>query len=221
MNALNSAYDVPEARRWWKRYLFSFALTVVSGSGGVATVLVVVGPRTARVPERWARDRACRTQWLAQVPVALLLVTCARPVPRGAERAPAAAGGGAPERLGVVLWACVSLGFQLYVANFGRFGVTYGSVGGVMILLAYLYLGPFCCWARSSTPSSSARSRVPATRSCRRYPRQTPLSSRRGGAGSCGRGAGPPCASGPATAAEATEAPMAEQIARVQFQVPS
>lgn len=29
--------------------------------------------------------------------------------------------------LGVVLWSGVSLGFQLYVTNFGRFDVTYGS----------------------------------------------------------------------------------------------
>jgi membrane protein len=42
--------------------------------------------------------------------------------------------------MGVALWLMVSFGFKLYLSLFGRFTVTYGSIGAVIILLLWLYL---------------------------------------------------------------------------------
>jgi membrane protein len=39
----------------------------------------------------------------------------------------------------VVLLAAVSLGFKLYVANFGKYNATYGSIGAVIVLMLWLY----------------------------------------------------------------------------------
>ncbi len=39
-----------------------------------------------------------------------------------------------------VLWIVASIGFSIYVANFGNFNETYGALGGVIILLTWLWV---------------------------------------------------------------------------------
>jgi membrane protein len=38
------------------------------------------------------------------------------------------------------MWAVVSFGFGLYVANFNSYDRTYGSLGAVIVFLVWLYL---------------------------------------------------------------------------------
>lgn len=40
----------------------------------------------------------------------------------------------------VAVWVVASAGFFLYVANFGRYGATYGAFAGAVLLLLWLYL---------------------------------------------------------------------------------
>jgi membrane protein len=42
--------------------------------------------------------------------------------------------------LATVLWLLGSLAFRFYVANFASYNETYGAIGGVMVLLLWLYL---------------------------------------------------------------------------------
>ncbi|WP_330949513.1 YihY/virulence factor BrkB family protein [Virgibacillus sp. MG-45] len=39
-----------------------------------------------------------------------------------------------------LLWQIISFGFSFYVSNFGNYSVTYGSLGGIIILMIWFYL---------------------------------------------------------------------------------
>jgi membrane protein len=40
-------------------------------------------------------------------------------------------------------WVILTLGFGFYVSHFGKYNVTYGSLGGVIVLVTWLYLSSF------------------------------------------------------------------------------
>jgi membrane protein len=42
--------------------------------------------------------------------------------------------------LAVVLWIVASVGFGLYIANFGSYEKTYGALAGVIIFLVWLWI---------------------------------------------------------------------------------
>ncbi|CEG21742.1 hypothetical protein BN1080_00658 [Planococcus massiliensis] len=42
--------------------------------------------------------------------------------------------------IATVLWQVVSLGFSFYVANFGSYSATYGSLGGLIVLMLWFFL---------------------------------------------------------------------------------
>jgi membrane protein len=145
MHALNVAYEVAEGRRWWKRYLVSVAYTLaLAVLVMLATTLMVLGPRaTAWVLARLGAGEGLvdALHWL-RVPLSLLLawgaiVLVYFAAPNVRQRLSLVLPGAV---LAVVLWAAVSLGFQLYVSRFSRYSVTYGSIGAVVMLLAYFYL---------------------------------------------------------------------------------
>jgi membrane protein len=39
-----------------------------------------------------------------------------------------------------VLWLAASAGFSIYVANFGSYANTYGSIAGVIVFLIWLWI---------------------------------------------------------------------------------
>lgn len=45
--------------------------------------------------------------------------------------------------IAMVLWLVASIGFSLYVENFGKYSVVYGALGTVIVLLLWLYMTSF------------------------------------------------------------------------------
>ena len=67
-------------------------------------------------------------------------------------------------KLGVLvaagLWLAVSLGFSLYVDNFGSYGKTYGALAGVVALLLWLWIGMFALLLGASVEAVTEREAV-------------------------------------------------------------
>src|SRR5207237_8661067 len=42
-----------------------------------------------------------------------------------------------------IAWVLLTLGFGFYVSHFGKYNVTYGSLGGVIVLVTWMYLSSF------------------------------------------------------------------------------
>jgi membrane protein len=45
--------------------------------------------------------------------------------------------------VGTLVWLVSTWGFAKYAANFGSYNVTYGSIGGVIVLLTWFYISGF------------------------------------------------------------------------------
>ena len=145
MTALNTAYDVSEVRPWWKRRLIAIGLTFGFGVFVVvALVLMVFGPRLGGGLAAWfGFGNAFALAWsILSVPAAIALALTG--VALVYYLAP-----GVRQRwrwitpgsvTAVALWLLASMGLRLYVGYFDNYSATYGSIGGVILLLLWLYL---------------------------------------------------------------------------------
>jgi membrane protein len=142
VTAVNLAYDEVEARNFVKVKLLSLGLTL----GAIAFVIVtfslvavvpgviealplgIVGTILAQVA-RWVLLLAVFAGSLA----ILYRLAPDRDNPRFAWVSLGAV-------IVTVIWAAVSVGFAIYVDNFGSYDKTYGTIAGVIILMLWLYL---------------------------------------------------------------------------------
>jgi len=144
--ALNIAYEEEEKRGWVKVTLLSLAITaaavvlgmlgaaavgamaalenILPGLGGVGVIagkiltyvlLAAVAAAAAATLYRYGRSRA-KAKWTWITPGSLFFA---------------------------IGWVVLTLGFGFYVSNFGKYNVTYGSLGGVIVLVTWMYLSSF------------------------------------------------------------------------------
>lgn len=57
-----------------------------------------------------------------------------------------------------LLWIVVSVGFSLYVDNFGSYGKTYGAMAGVVVLLLWLWVGIYALLLGATVQAIGERS---------------------------------------------------------------
>ena len=145
IDTLNRAYDIEERRPWWRTRLLAIALTATLAVFIIISVgLILAGPWVAgRLDVRFGFGGLLGLTWsFLQWPVIFLLVVFAIDLiyyfapDADTEWAWVTPG----SLIATLLWIACSVGFKLYVANFGSYNVTYGAIGGVIVLLLWFYL---------------------------------------------------------------------------------
>jgi membrane protein len=146
INGLNVAYAVSERRPWWRRRLVAISLTILLAfMSGVALLFGVFGSKLGSfVADQYGYGEAFRSLWLtAQIafPPAFMLLIIAliyRYAPNVRAHGWQALVPGA--FVAVALWVTATALFRLYLAHFGSYSATYGSLGAVIVLMLWLYL---------------------------------------------------------------------------------
>jgi membrane protein len=146
MRAANQIYEVREGRPFWKLRPIQVGLTLlgVFFLSLVAIGLVVTGPFAEAVGNAVGLGSTAVTVWsIAKWPVMLLIVMTIvaslyyiAPNVRQPRFRWITPGG----ILAVVLWVLASVGFGFYVANFGSYNATYGTLGGVITFLVWMWI---------------------------------------------------------------------------------
>jgi membrane protein len=148
MTALNVAYDVEDVRPWWTRRLLAILLTLGFAVFILtALVLLVFGVEIgAAVARRLGLGGLFTAMWnVLSLPivavfvlVGIALVYYLAPAAKQHWRwvTPGSA-------VALVLWLAMSFGLRLYVSRFTDYSATYGSIGGVILLMLWLYLTGF------------------------------------------------------------------------------
>jgi membrane protein len=146
MRASNSIYDVEEGRPIYKTLPVRLGTTIVLHLLLAITALAVAitGPLAEEVGKLIGVEDEAVTVWnIAKWPVLFLIVSFmfaflywAAPNAKQPGFRWISPGG----MLGVLLWIVASLAFAFYVANFASYNKTYGSLGGVIAFLVWLWI---------------------------------------------------------------------------------
>ena len=146
MRAANTIYDVPEGRPIWKTVPIQLAITAVTGAFLAVSVLSVVF--TGKLAQAAGRtlgieQETVRTFDIVKWPV--LVVGVGLLIALLYWAAPNARQGGfrwitPGSVLAVFTWLVASAGFAFYIAKFDSYNKTYGTLGGVIIFLVWLWL---------------------------------------------------------------------------------
>lgn len=145
IDTLNRAYEVEESRPFWRKFLVASGLTLVLLLLNLLTLaLLTYGGSYSQEIMAWI-GLGGLAPWVWTVlhwSLLLFFVLLAfnliyRYGPNVKNKGPWFTPGMV---LGVFLWLIVSFGFQIYLSEFNRYTVVYGSIGAVIILMLWLYL---------------------------------------------------------------------------------
>jgi len=145
IKAMNRAYGVEETRAPWHRYLLAFGLTLLAGGAVIAAFLLFIGGWLFGVQLTQAVGIIDRLAPLVEViywpAVAIILVASVavlyRLAPNVELRLKWVIPGAVVFTLG---WLAATAAFAAYVDNVGSYRLTYGALGGVVVLLLWFYV---------------------------------------------------------------------------------
>ncbi len=144
MKALNAAYGITDHRTWWRKRLIAIALTLVFSLFTLtALLLMVFGGRLGEaIGDFVGLGPLFTLVWkLLQLPVVILLLltglTLVYYLAPAADRVWSWITPGSA--FAVVSWLLMSLGLRFYVGYFDYYNATYGSIGGLILLMLWLY----------------------------------------------------------------------------------
>jgi membrane protein len=146
MRASNAIYDIGEGRPVWKTLPVRVGMTIVTVAllAISAIAVVVTGPLAKQVGNVVGLGGAAVTAWdIAKWPFLIVIVSFmfallywAAPNVKHPKFKWVSPGG----VLAVLLWLLASAAFAFYVSNFGSYNKTYGSIGGVICFLTWLWI---------------------------------------------------------------------------------
>jgi membrane protein len=145
MESLNAVYNAKETRPFWKMRLIAIVMTIgLAGFIIISLTLVLSGEYIAAWIAGWVGWGGLFTlAWnILQWPVVMALMLFAVGVmyyfsPNVEQDWRWVTPG---SLFAVMMWLVVSLGFKLYVENFGNYNAAYGSIAGVIVLMLWFYL---------------------------------------------------------------------------------
>lgn len=145
IKAMNSAFDVKETRSFLKERLVSIMLTFgLIIAIVVALLLPVFGnvlldmvQSFVNIPDTFNIIFKIMRWIVAVVVIAAILTGLYRIAPNKEYPFKHVIPGAV---FATVIWLLISLGFSFYVSNFGNYSATYGSLGGVIVLMLWLFL---------------------------------------------------------------------------------
>ncbi|HEX5610822.1 MAG TPA: YihY/virulence factor BrkB family protein [Solirubrobacterales bacterium] len=146
MRASNVIYETAEGRPFWTLRPLQIAVTVamIAMTALLAVGLVLTGPVVEAVAGPIGIGDTAVTVWnIAKWPVmAALFVTMVSLLYYASPNAKLrgfhwVTPGGV---VAIIVWALASAAFAFYVANFGSYDKTYGTLGGLIALLVWLWL---------------------------------------------------------------------------------
>jgi membrane protein len=146
IRASNVIYETEEGRPFWKLRPLQVAVTLamVIMVAAVLLALVLTGPVVRAVADPIGVGDSAVTVWsYAKWPVlaalfVLMIDLLYYASPNAKLRGFAWVTPGAV--LALALWAVASAGFALFAANFGSYDKTYGTLGGVVVLLIWMWI---------------------------------------------------------------------------------
>jgi membrane protein len=183
--ASNTIYEVDEGRPFWRLRPLQMLLTLtcVLLLALVLIALVLTGPLAESVGKAVGIDDTAVTIWqFAKWPALLAVVITIFALlyywapnvkqPRFRWITPGSIAA-------VALWIVASAGFALYVANFGSYNKTYGSLAGVIVFLVWLWISNLAVLLGAELNAEVERSReleagLPAEREIQLPPRAEP-----------------------------------------------
>jgi membrane protein len=146
MRASNVIYETPEGRPFWKLRPLQLAVTLamIVLLTILALALVLTGPVVEAVAGPIGLGDTAVTAWdIAKWPVMVMVFLFMIAVlyyasPNVRLRGFKWVTPGSV--VAIVVWAIVSAAFALYVANFGSYDKTYGTLGGLVALLVWFWI---------------------------------------------------------------------------------
>jgi membrane protein len=139
ITALNRAFDVVETRPYWKTR--GLALLTTLGAGLLALLAAVIAVAMPAVARGVGGRLGTVLGWL-RMPIAgiLMIVLWAllyHFLPNVHPKFQVLTPGSV---IGVVVWLAASFGFSTYVSHFGNYELTYGALGGFVVLLMWMWI---------------------------------------------------------------------------------
>jgi len=171
MTMLNVVYHVRDDRPWWRRRATAVLLTVAFAVFLIgATLLLMLSTRIGGAVARVVAPRAGLEGLGNAVTLVLALGGALLAFELIYYLAPARARWHwlTPGSLtAAILWMATSLGLRLYVTSVAHYDIMYGSIGGIILLLLWLYLTSLVLLLgaemNAAIEDAGARARVPAS----------------------------------------------------------